>query len=274
MATDSIAKKNSDQAVALTIAGSDPSGGAGLQADLKTFHQHQVYGMSVLTLMTVQNTSSVTRVETLPVAWVREQCAAVWSDIPPQAAKTGALGNSQIIQCIGEFMSVAKIPWVVDPVMISKHGMRLIEDSALDAVRRHLLPQCFLVTPNLHEAAVLAEMDVYDPTTMCRAAERIAELGPRNVLVKGGHLANEPCDLLWQEGKVTQFSGVRYDTTHTHGTGCVYSAAITARLARGIPLPAAVAGAHQFVNEAIRTNPGLGHGHGPVNLFAPVELEA
>jgi hydroxymethylpyrimidine/phosphomethylpyrimidine kinase len=253
--------------VALTIAGSDPSGGAGLQADLKTFHQHRVYGMSVVTLITVQNTQTVSRVEMLPQDLIREQLEAVVQDIPPQAAKTGALGDRATILTVAEHAVNFTFPLVVDPVMISKHGMRLIEESAVDALRHALLPHCFLLTPNLHEAETLTGDPVRNVADMERAARQIAEMGPRNVLVKGGHLDEHPCDVLFHSGELHHFPGTRYDTPHTHGTGCVYSAAITAQLARGNELPVAVAMAKQFIDRAIRNNPGLGHGRGPVNLM-------
>ena len=253
--------------VALTIAGSDPSGGAGLQADLKTFHQHGLYGMSVITLLTVQNTQTVSRVDILDASFVGQQLDCVLSDIYPQAAKTGALGNAAVINAIAERASQFDFPLVIDPVMISKHGKPLLEVDAVAALKSQLLPHAFLVTPNVPEAKVLAEMEVTDISSMERAAAAIAEFGPRHVLIKGGHLEGEPVDLLWSGGEVTRFPSERIPTIHTHGTGCVFSASITARLARGEQLDAAVHGAKLFISEAIRTNPGLGKGSGPVNLF-------
>lgn len=254
--------------VALTIAGSDPSGGAGIQADLKTFHQFGVYGEAVITLITVQNTTGVEAVECLPPELVRRQVQAVVADIPPAAAKTGALGDAGIVRAVAELAAGFAFPLVVDPVMISKHGAPLLAGDAREAVIRELLPAAFLVTPNLHEAAALAGFPVNSLEDMRRAAERIRQLGPRAVLIKGGHLPEMAVDLLLLEGDVREFPAHKIDTPHTHGTGCTYSAAITALLARGLDLPKAVRHAKEFITEAIRTNPGLGRGSGPVNHHA------
>ena len=257
-------------AVAMTIAGSDPSGGAGIQADLKTFHQHGVYGTSVLTLLTVQNTRGVSAVEVLEPDFVAAQLEAVLTDIPPAAAKTGALGNAAVIECLAEYAVRFSFPLVVDPVMISKHGARLLTADACEVLRRKLLRHAFLVTPNLDEAASLAAMEVVDPDSMTEAAAAIARMGPRNVLVKGGHLHEQAMDVLWSAGRVEQLPGERIDSKNTHGTGCAYSAAITARLALGQDVRQAVRGAKQFITRAIRTSPGLGSGFGPTNLHADV----
>jgi hydroxymethylpyrimidine/phosphomethylpyrimidine kinase len=255
-------------AVALTIAGSDPSGGAGLQADLKTFHQHGLYGTSVVTLLTVQNTQAVSAVEILDGDFVLAQLDAVLSDIPPNAAKTGALGNVAIIEAIAERAKSFSFPLVVDPVMVSKHGAALIDDNAVDAFTHQLLPNAFLVTPNLHEAAKLSALEINDVRSMEEAATVIARFGVANVLVKGGDLDGDAVDVLWTEGQTHILPAPRVETRHTHGTGCVLSAAITARLAKGEDLVAAVKGAKQFITAAIRTSPGLGSGFGPVNLHS------
>lgn len=256
--------------VALTVAGSDPSGGAGIQADLKTFHQFQVYGTSVLTLITVQNTESVRRVELLDPELVGQQMEAVLSDIPPGAMKTGALGSAAIIRAVASLAGAA--PLVVDPVMISKHGAPLIAAEAVDALRLHLFPKAKLITPNLHEAAALTGLVVETEEQMVAAGSRLLDMGPEAVLVKGGHLAGLASDVLLTATSVNWFSSERTQTPHTHGTGCTYSAAITALLARGDSLQVAVGKAKRFITTAIRTNPGLGHGHGPVNHFSPAEL--
>jgi hydroxymethylpyrimidine/phosphomethylpyrimidine kinase len=253
--------------IALTIAGSDPSGGAGIQADLKTFHQLRVYGTSAITLITVQNTVSASRVETLDPALVAEQIHAVLADLPPQAAKTGALGTAAIVEAVAACPLAC--PLVVDPVMLGKHGSPLIDASARMALRTLLLPKAFLVTPNLAEAAELAGIAVEDLQGMREAARRIAQLGVHSVLVKGGHLQGDAVDVLYHDGGFTEFRAERVDTPHTHGTGCTCSAAITAFLARGIPLMDSVARAKQFVDAAIRTNPGIGAGNGPINHWSP-----
>jgi hydroxymethylpyrimidine/phosphomethylpyrimidine kinase len=251
--------------VALTIAGSDPSGGAGIQADLKTFHQFGVYGMSVVTLLTVQNTRSVRAVERMDPALVDAQLEAVLEDIPPAAAKTGALGDRDIIAVVARRLAACRFPLVVDPVMISKHGHPLLEESAQAALIELLLPVCCLVTPNLQEASVLAGINVQDPASMETAARRIAARGAAAVLVKGGHLAGDALDVLFHDGGFHRFRAPRVETRHTHGTGCTYSAAITAGLAQNLPLVQAVANAKRFITLAIQSNPGLGRGCGPVN---------
>ena len=254
--------------VALTIAGSDPSGGAGIQADLKTFHQFGVYGQAVITLLTVQNTQRVSRVEVMPGALVAEQIEAVISDIPPTAAKTGALGSADVIEAVAAAASEFRFPLVVDPVLISKHGARLMPASAQDALLTQLLPWAHLVTPNILEAEALTGITIQSEADMIAAAEALLEFGCRAVLVKGGHSSGEPIDVLCSGDMVVRFPGTRVDTRHTHGTGCTYAAAITAALACGEPLADAVLQAKRYVQLAIESAPGLGSGHGPLNHFA------
>ncbi len=256
--------------VAMTIAGSDPSGGAGIQADLKTFHQHRVYGTSIITLLTVQNTQSVDTVQVLDQDLVMGQLDAVLRDLPPRVAKTGALGNAAIVAALANRSTGFSFPLIVDPVMISKHGSRLLDEGASELIRTELLPNAYLVTPNLPEAAALAKLEVTDEESMRKAAAAIARLGAENVLITGGHLSENAVDILWSDGRISRFSSLRVDTPNTHGTGCVLSAAITARLARGEELKPAIMGAKAFVTEAIRTHPGLGGGFGPTNMLATV----
>jgi hydroxymethylpyrimidine/phosphomethylpyrimidine kinase len=255
-------------AVALTIAGSDPSGGAGIQADLKTFHQFGVYGQAAITLLTVQNTRTVTRVECMAPELVVQQIEAVVEDIPPGAAKVGALGSRDVVEAVADVARRFAFPLVVDPVMISKHGTPLMAEEARRAVLARVVPVAYLLTPNLHEAAALTGLQVNSLEDMKRAALALHAAGARNVLVKGGHLQGAPVDLLFADGEFHEFSSERVDTPHTHGTGCTYSAAITAGLAKGAGLVEAVRRAKEFIALAIRTNPGLGHGSGPVNHFA------
>jgi len=254
--------------VALTIAGSDPSGGAGIQADLKTFHQFGVYGEAVITLLTVQNTQNVFAVKCLEPDLVTQQVQALLDDIPPLAAKTGALGDPAIVDAVAELAADFDFPLVVDPVMISKHGAPLIADAARHVLCAELLPRCTLVTPNLHEAAALARITVDSRDSMVEAARRIHDATGASVLVKGGHLSGEALDILLHDGEIHDFTAPRCDTLHTHGTGCTYSAAITACLALGLAMPDAVARAKRFITAAIQSNPGLGHGCGPVNHHA------
>ncbi len=256
--------------IALTIAGSDPSGGAGVQADLKTFHQFGAYGEAVITLVTVQNTVRVSRVEVLAPALVLEQLAAVLEDIPPAAAKTGALGSAAMVEAIATAASQFTFPLVVDPVMVSKHGLPLLPDDAVQAIRDLLLPHAALVTPNVPEAEALTGATIRTLADVRKAARAIRSMGARAVLIKGGHLEAESTDVLFDGIEFHEFPAPRVDTRHTHGTGCTYSAGITAGLAAGLALAVAVARAKRFIHAAIESNPGLGHGCGPVNHHAPV----
>ena len=256
--------------VALTIAGSDPSGGAGIQADLKTFHQFRVYGEAVITLLTVQNTMRVSRVEVMPPWLVEEQIAAVIEDIPTAAAKTGALGSAEVVEAVARAAADFTFPLVVDPVMVSKHGLALLPPTAVGAIRELLLPRAALAIPNVPEAEALTGIAIRTVEDIRRAACLIHGMGARAVLIKGGHLESDPTDVLFDGAEYREFPAPRIATRHTHGTGCTYSAAITAGLAAGIELGEAVARAKRFIHEAIRGNPGLGHGCGPVNHHAEV----
>jgi hydroxymethylpyrimidine/phosphomethylpyrimidine kinase len=261
-------------AVALTIGGSDPSGGAGIQADLKTFHQFGVYGEAVVALLTVQNTTRVERVDCVPSELVLAQLRAVLEDIPPQAAKTGALGNREIVSVIAEAAADFTFPLVVDPVMISKHGQPLISPDAVSSVRECLLPRAALICPNLSEAEELTGISVRTVDDMRKAAQRLCEMGAKAALVKGGHLQGSAVDVLFNGKEWREFAAPHFDTPHTHGTGCTYSAGIAAELARGSDLEAAVARAKNYITQAIRSSPGLGHGSGPINHHAPSGLKA
>ncbi|MEO0322248.1 MAG: bifunctional hydroxymethylpyrimidine kinase/phosphomethylpyrimidine kinase [Myxococcota bacterium] len=261
--------------VALTVAGSDPSGGAGIQADLKTFHQHGVYGAAALTLLTVQNTRGVTEVAVQPPALVAAQVEAVTSDLTVSAAKTGALGSAEVVEAVAEALRGVGFPVVVDPVMISKHGAPLMDEAARSVFARAMLADVALLTPNAHEAEALTGRPV---TTRAEAevAARvfIDELGCGAVLVKGGHVdeAGDAVDVLLRRGQNTPLHvrSPRIATRHTHGTGCTYSAAITARLAGGDALEEAVRGAKAWLTEALRRAPGVGHGSGPVDHLTPL----
>src|SRR5581483_5073152 len=244
--------------------------GAGIQADLKTFHQFGVYGEAVITLIAVQNTLGVQRVECLDPSLVADQIRAVTDDIPPAAAKIGALGSSAIVETVASLARDFQFPLIVDPVISSKRGTPLLEQDAREAFQTLLLPHVFLLTPNLDEAALLTSLEVRDPAGMRRAAQSLAALGPEAVLVKGGHLAGEAIDILFYQGEFTEFPAPRIITRHTHGTGCTFSAAITASLAAGCDLRAAVAQAKRYVTQAIRKNPGLGAGSGPLDHHALV----
>lgn len=256
--------------VALTIAGSDSGGGAGIQADLKTFQRFGVYGASALTLVTVQNTVGVRAVELLSTGLIVQQIAAVAEDFEVRAAKTGALGSEEIIEAVAAAVLEHGIPnLVVDPVMISKHGDPLLDTGAVETLKARLFPKASLVTPNLHEAAALLGRAVASEEEMREAARAVCDLGAEAALVKGGHLpGGEAVDLLYDGSDFLRLAAPRIETPHTHGTGCTYSAAITALLARGKTLAEAAHEAKEFISRAIARAPGIGHGHGPVDHTA------
>jgi hydroxymethylpyrimidine/phosphomethylpyrimidine kinase len=253
--------------VAMTIAGSDSGGGAGIVADLKTFEAHDVWGTCAIVAVTAQNTLGVQAFETLPPALVRQQIVSVASDIGVHAAKTGMLASAEIVATVVAALDEIGRPLlVVDPVFVSKHGDTLLADDAVGALREQLLPLATVVTPNLPEAAALTGLEIDDRDAMIEAAKRLAETGVGTVLVKGGHLAgDESPDLIWAAGEATWLEGDRIPGRHTHGTGCVLSAAITAELARGMDPPDACVAAKRFIERAIAAGVDLGSGVGPVN---------
>lgn len=252
---------------ALTIAGSDPGGGAGIQADLKTFSAFKVYGMSAITAVTVQNTLGVRSVLAVPPAVVSGQIDAVLEDIGARAVKAGMLGSAPVIKAAaGRLRAHGVRNLVVDPVMYAKSGHALLEPRAAGALIRHLLPLALLVTPNAPEAERLSGIRVRDMAGAKRAARAIRALGPAFVLVKGGHLDGPVCeDLLYDGAGYRVFRSPRLKTRNTHGTGCTLSAAITSGLALGLTPPEAVEAAVSYVAGAIRNSLSLGAGHGPLN---------
>lgn len=258
---------------ALTIAGLDPSGGAGIAADLKSFYAHGVYGMSVATLLTVQNTLGVTRVDVLDPDLVIEQLSAVTTDIPPGAAKLGALGSAEVVRALATHFAQTplRFPLVIDPVMISKHGAPLMSKDATSEMQR-LLPHAALITPNAPEATELSGVEVGDTASAELAAQKLIEAGAKAVLVKGGHIGGDgdggkSVDTLVTKENTVHFSAPRVETDQSHGTGCTLSAAITARLARGEPLELAIRRSKSWLTRALKSAPGLGRGTGPVNHF-------
>lgn len=255
--------------VALTIAGSDSGGGAGIQADLKTFHAYGVFGTSAITAITVQNTLGVTAVHALPPELVRAQIEAVASDLHPAACKSGMLATRRLVQTVAEVLAAEALPnYILDPVMVATSGDRLLTADAVADVRDRLVPLATLVTPNLPEAALLVGHSVHDPTTMERAARDLVARGARAALVKGGHLAgDELLDVLYDGTSLHHWRRERVPSHHTHGTGCTLSAAITAGLALGWPLRGALDSALDLVHRAIIQAPGLGSGNGPLNHF-------
>ena len=255
---------------ALTIAGSDSGGGAGIQADLKTFSAFRVFGMSVITAVTAQNSLGVQGVENLPAAFVARQLRSVLEDFGADAAKCGMLSTSPIIEAVAAELAGHRIEkLVVDPVMVAKSGDQLLQPEARAALADRILPLALLVTPNLPEAEVLAGMRVAEPDDMEEAARRIHLMGPRYVLVKGGHLKGDATDLLWNGRDFTRFSTPRIDSQNTHGTGCTFSAAIAAGLARGQALGDAIRSAKAYVTRAIREGFQAGRGVGQLRHFIP-----
>ncbi len=249
----------------LTVAGSDSGGGAGIQADLKTIALLGSYGSSAITALTAQNTRGVTGIHPAPDDFVTAQLAAVLDDIGTDTLKTGMLFSPDIVAAVGRAIHRHSLLAVVDPVMVAKGGAPLLEQEAVAAVRDLLLPETYLLTPNLPEAEALCGLAVRNTEEMERAARKLQEMGARNVLVKGGHLPGEAVDLLLAGDRVHRLHSPRFTTRNTHGTGCTYSAAIATFLAQGQPLVAAVEQAKTFIAEAIRTAVALGSGHGPVN---------
>ncbi|MCM3086961.1 bifunctional hydroxymethylpyrimidine kinase/phosphomethylpyrimidine kinase [Bhargavaea ginsengi] len=258
--------------VALTIAGSDSGGGAGIQADLKTFQELGVFGTSALTAVTAQNTLGVHGVWPLGPESVRAQMEVVFADFEVSAVKTGMLFSGEIIGEVAAGLAGAGHPMlVVDPVMIAKGGAHLLREEAVEAMREKVLPMSTVITPNIPEAEVLAGMNILNPEDMEEAGRRLIEMGTRSVVIKGGHLEKEEraCDLFMDgRGERIWLSAERIQTKDTHGTGCTFSAALTAFLAAGEPLEKAVVGAKRFIHAAISDGLGLGAGHGPTNHWA------
>ncbi len=253
--------------VALTIAGSDSGGGAGIQADLKTFHAFGVFGTSAITAITAQNTVGVRSIQKIGPEVVADQIRAVAEDLKPAAVKTGMLADAPIIEAVADAIRETTLEHlVVDPVMVAKSGDRLLEEDAVNALATQLLPLSEVLTPNLPEAAILAGRRVETADDMRAAAEMLAERGAQSVLVKGGHLSGDVLiDLFFDGTDWHEWQEARRKTRHTHGTGCTLSAAICAGLALGWPRAEAVRRARLYTQRAIETAPGLGEGHGPLN---------
>ena len=261
--------------VAITIAGSDSGGGAGIQADLKTFAALGVHGATAITSVTAQNTCSVTAVEDLKTEMIREQIKAVAEDLGIDAGKTGMLHTEEIIKTVSSEVSKYNFPLVVDPVMIAKSGAPLLKPEAMNALESFLLPKATVVTPNRFEAEKLADMEIKDLEDAKIAARKISEMGPKAVVIKGGHLnGEEAVDLLYHNGEFKTFSAPRLNTKTTHGTGCSFSAAIAAELAKKSDIEKAVEKAKKVVTLGIRFGLKVGKGYGPVNPMAYLYRES
>ena len=256
--------------IALTIAGSDSSGGAGIQADLKTFAAQGVFGASVLTALTAQNTMGVQSVHEVPPEFIAAQIDAVCADFQVHGAKTGMLASAEIVHTVAlkvEQWDIGNL--VVDPVMVAKSGSILLAAEAIHALRVELLPLGLIVTPNIPEAGVLCgrHLDAESDDDLKNAAREIFQMGPRYVLIKGGHRGGDATDILFDGKNFETFSAPRIETTHTHGTGCTLSAAIASLLAKGQSVPEAMGNAKKYITAAIAQAPGLGKGHGPLQHF-------
>ena len=268
----------STKPIALTIAGSDSGGGAGIQADIKAMEANGVFATSALAAVTAQNTETVAEAHDLPPSLVAAQIDAVADDMDVRAAKTGMLSSPEIIEVVADRVQAHSLqPFVVDPVMISKTGFKLLQDAAINTLLDELVPLATVITPNVHEAAHLTGIeDIETVADLQAAAEALFERGPDAVLAKGGHLAEEEdaVDVLVDESGARIFTAPRVDTQHTHGTGCTYASAIAANLAKGLALDAAVDRAKRYVTGAIRHALPLGHGRGPTNHFFHLDPDA
>lgn len=263
--------------VALTIAGSDSGGGAGIQADIKSMEANGVFATSALAAVTAQNTETVAEAHDLPPELVAAQIDAVAEDMDVRAAKTGMLSAPAIIEAVADRVAAHNLkPFVVDPVMISKTGFKLLQDAAIDTLVDELLPLATVVTPNVHEASHLTGIDIDSVESLTEAAHALLNAGPDAVLAKGGHLSenDEAVDVLVTGDATRTFSAPRIDTEHTHGTGCTYASAIAAHLAHGHDLSAAIERAKRYVTGAIRHALPLGHGRGPTNHFFHLDTGA
>jgi len=253
---------------AMTIAGSDSGGGAGIQADLKTFAALGVYGTSTLTAITAQNTTGVTAVHEIPTEIISAQINAVLTDIGADAVKTGMLASSSIIQCVASELQRRPVPWlVVDPVMVAKSGDPLLWGDAIEALRTLLVPLASVITPNIPEAEALTGVKIDSDSQAREAAQKLVSMGAKSVVVKGGHREGPATDLFFDGSSFQEFTSPRIETVNTHGTGCTFASAIAAGLARGMTLLDAVGLAKDYVTEAIRTSFPVGQGHGPLNHF-------
>ena len=263
----------SSQKRLLIVAGSDSGGGAGIQADIKTATAFGVYAMTAVTAVTVQNTRSVKAIHSIPPAIVAEQIAATLSDIGADAIKIGMLGSSEVVEAVAQTLitHARNIPLVVDPVMEAKGGAALLEDEAANTLMVSLFPMATLITPNVPEAARLTGLPIETVADCAQAGQSLLATGAQSVLVKGGHLEGETVvDVLVSRTGAQRLTAPRLNTTSTHGTGCTLATAIAVGLAQGVPLIDAIRRARSYVQEAIRTAPGFGHGHGPLNHMHPL----
>jgi len=252
----------------LTIAGSDSGGGAGIQADLKTFASLGVYGTSAITAVTSQNTLGVTDIVDIPAKSVVSQIQAVISDIGTDSIKTGMLSNASIVNAVSSFLSQNKFEKIiVDPVMISKSGHKLLSESAIKSIVSMLIPISYIITPNIPEASIISGTEIDSIESAKIAAKKIVKLGARTCIVKGGHFDGPPTDVFYDGKKYEIFKSKRINTKNTHGTGCTFSAAIAAYIAKGEDIISSISKSKDYINSAIQENFLIGKGHGPLNHF-------
>lgn len=255
--------------IALTIAGTDPSGGAGVMADLKSFHACGVYGMAAITSIVAQNSLGVQHIHNLETSWLEEQLDSVFMDVPPHAIKTGMIPTSEMMMLISTYIKKTTMPYVIDPVMVAKSGDALMSEQVRRELKSTLLPLADIATPNIPEAEEITQMTLNSESSILKAGQFfIDEIGTQGVVLKGGHLSGDATDYLITREGVTTFTHERYPTLHTHGTGCTFSAVITAELAKGKSVVDAVSKAKAFISKAIQHTPEIGKGRGPVNHFA------
>jgi len=251
---------------ALTIAGTDPTGGAGIQADLKSFQEREVYGMSVVTSVVAQNTLGVQSIEHLSVSFIEKQLESVFNDIVPDVVKTGMIATPEMMEVVSHAIKSNHVPYVLDPVMVAKSGDHLMDKESRQTIREALVPLSTVITPNIPEAEELLEVSIQSTEDAEIAAKRmVEELGAQSAIVKGGHFAGDAIDILFDGKKIYKFPTERINTKHTHGTGCTYSAVIAAEIAKGKSIYESVAIAKQFITDAIRFSLEIGRGNGPTN---------
>lgn len=254
---------------AITIAGSDSGGGAGIQADIKTFEEWEVYGMSVLTSLTAQNTTGVQDIHHVPVSFIEAQLRSIEEDLPMNVIKSGMVATKEAAKVVGNWIARQHIPYVCDPVMVSASGHPLMEEETRAALSEYLFPHASVVTPNIPEAETLLDMEIKTEEDMEEAARKFVDkLGAKGALVKGGHLNGEAVDVLYDGEVIRTYREDRISTENTHGTGCTYASAIAANLAMGRTLPVAVEYAKNYITEAIRHSFDIGSGSGPTNHWA------
>lgn len=255
--------------IALTVAGTDPTGGAGVLADIKAIHSRGVYGMGVVTSLTAQNTLGVQDVFNVPVGFIDKEMNSVFSDAVPHAMKTGMIAEADMMEVVGKYIKKYQMPYVMDPVMIATSGDRLMTDKSMSTLIDTLVPLAKIVTPNLHEAEAMTNMTLSDEKDIHKALKIIVdEMGAESVIIKGGHLEGDATDYLYDGNNISTLSAKRIETNQTHGTGCTFSAVLTAELAKGHTIHQAFKTSKAYITEAIKHSPGIGQGNGPVNHFS------